>query len=230
MAENRFKYWMKIYFALQLCAVFFLGGCATTGRLVNYKSKMIDIPEIGKVMKVEIGDTIINKAEFYSIPAIILDKEFEIVPLGSVPPQRLILKTETDDLLFYWGEKGVYFLGKLLPGGICISTSDNEMKSFLGRNGAKGRFKQQPNVKHIDIPDPNKPSFNQELIYNGRIQNGVKFLYREFSKDMIRAPFSQEIQYDLAESKNIGFKGARIEIIEATNNYITYIVRNSFSK
>ena len=229
MAENKFKYWMKIYFALQLCVVVFLSGCATTGRLVNYKSKMIDIPEIGKVMKAEIGDTIINKAELYSIPAIILDNEAKVVGLGwSVPPQRLILKTETDDWLFYWGEKGVYAFGKLVPGGICISTSDNKMKSFYGKDGGKGSFKQPPNVKHIEIPDPDKPSFNQELIYNGRIQSGVKFLYREFSKDMIRAPFSQEIQYDLAESKNIGFKGARIEIIEATNNYITYIVRKSF--
>jgi len=51
MAENRLKYWMKLYFALQLCAVVFISGCATTGRLVDYKSKIIDIPEIGKVME-----------------------------------------------------------------------------------------------------------------------------------------------------------------------------------
>lgn len=72
------------------------------------------------------------------------------------------------------------------------------------------------------------PAFSQELIYNGRVDNSVKFIYREFSNQMARAAFSQEVQYDLELSNVIGFKGVRIEIIDATNSDITYQVKNHF--
>ena len=44
----------------------------------------------------------------------------------------------------------------------------------------------------------------------------------------MRLPFTQEVQYDLSESSTIGFKGARIEIAEATNTYLSYKVIESF--
>jgi len=44
----------------------------------------------------------------------------------------------------------------------------------------------------------------------------------------MRQPFSQEVLYDLSEGNIIGFKGARIEIIEATNFNLKYKVIKSF--
>ena len=78
------------------------------------------------------------------------------------------------------------------------------------------------------IIDQNNPTFQQELIYNGRHEDNIKFLYRELSNDLMRPAFTQDIQYDLKESNTIGFKGVRIEIIEATNRYIKYRVSKSF--
>ena len=45
---------------------------------------------------------------------------------------------------------------------------------------------------------------------------------------MARSAFTQEVQYDLKESKIIGFKNVRIEVIEATNSSITYKVLKAF--
>ncbi|HJV66199.1 MAG TPA: hypothetical protein VJ550_10730, partial [Geomonas sp.] len=56
----------------------------------------------------------------------------------------------------------------------------------------------------------------------------IKILYREYSGDLLRAPFSQDVQYDLKKSSTIGFKGARIEVINATNVKIQYRVLSSF--
>lgn len=42
--------------------------------------------------------------------------------------------------------------------------------------------------------------------------------------DMARPAFYQDLSYDLIESKIIGFKGTQIEIIEATNSEIKYMV------
>ena len=79
----------------------------------------------------------------------------------------------------------------------------------------------------IDISSPN---VQQQFIYNGRIDNYVKFTYREFSVGgYARDAFTQDVQYDLDEGNVIGFKGSRIEILEATNRQITYKLISHFS-
>ena len=73
-----------------------------------------------------------------------------------------------------------------------------------------------------------EPSFRQELIYNGKTGATLRFLYREFSQDMIRPAFSQELTYDLDEGSEIGFRAVRIEVMDATNILLTYRVDKSF--
>lgn len=73
-------------------------------------------------------------------------------------------------------------------------------------------------------------SFRQELIYNGRTGDSVKFLYREIKDSYLRAPFTQDITYDLKEGAEIGFKGARLKIIEASNTKIKYVVTKTFGE
>lgn len=68
-------------------------------------------------------------------------------------------------------------------------------------------------------------AFKQELIYNGKIGNTIKISYREFKNDFARPAFTQEIVYDLSESNVIGFKGMRIEVVEANNSLIKFIVK-----
>jgi hypothetical protein len=71
-------------------------------------------------------------------------------------------------------------------------------------------------------------SFRQELIYNGRTGETVKFLYREIKDSYLRAPFTQEVTYDLKEGDVIGFKGARLKVIKATNTKIKYSITKTF--
>lgn len=71
-------------------------------------------------------------------------------------------------------------------------------------------------------------SFKQEFIYNGKVGNSIKFIYREFSNDLARPSFTQDIQYDLNESTLVGFKGLKIEILSATNTLIKYKVLSHF--
>jgi len=73
-----------------------------------------------------------------------------------------------------------------------------------------------------------KVNFIQEFIYNGKVNNEVRFIYREFSEDMIRPAFNQSVQYDYDDSKFISFKGLNIEIIEANNQIIKYKLVSTF--
>jgi hypothetical protein len=65
-------------------------------------------------------------------------------------------------------------------------------------------------------------SFRSELVYNGRSRETIKLLYREYLDNMARPAFSQELLYDLSESKKIGFKDMLIDVIEAKNTGITF--------
>ena len=42
--------------------------------------------------------------------------------------------------------------------------------------------------------------------------------------------FNNDVEYDLRESSVIGYKGARIEVVEATNEHIKYKVIQNFSR
>jgi hypothetical protein len=76
--------------------------------------------------------------------------------------------------------------------------------------------------------DAERPSFRQELIYNGRSGDSLKFLYREYSSDVVSGSFSQEILYDLKDGSIVGFKSARLEVLEAINTKIKFRVLSNF--
>jgi len=72
-------------------------------------------------------------------------------------------------------------------------------------------------------------SFRRTLIYSGRVGNKLKISYREFNNNMARAAFNTDVEYDLSESAIIGYAGARIEVIDATNTDIKYKIIKNFN-
>lgn len=79
-----------------------------------------------------------------------------------------------------------------------------------------------------------RDSYKKEIIYQGKIDNKVNMLYREFyaldNKFMIREAYTQNIEYELDNNGKalIGFKGLRMEILESTNNSIKYRIIKGF--
>ncbi len=71
-------------------------------------------------------------------------------------------------------------------------------------------------------------SFQQTLIYSGRIGSKVNISYREFSNNTARPAFNNDVEYDLDSSKVIGYKGARLEILDANNSSITFKLISNF--
>ena len=47
---------------------------------------------------------------------------------------------------------------------------------------------------------------------------------------MARSAYSNNVDYDLAESTIVGYKGARLEVVKATNTELTYRVLSGFAK
>jgi len=61
------------------------------------------------------------------------------------------------------------------------------------------------------------------------VGNKLKISYREFNNNMARAAFNTDVEYDLSESAIIGYAGARIEVIDATNTDIKYKIIKNFN-
>jgi len=72
-------------------------------------------------------------------------------------------------------------------------------------------------------------SFQRTLLYSGKVGSKINVSYREFADRYARAAFTNTAEYDLSESRVIGYKGAQIEILEATNQYIRYRVLRNFN-
>lgn len=86
------------------------------------------------------------------------------------------------------------------------------------------------NVSKTTILAQSDESFQQTLIYSGKVGQKINIGYREFSSNKARPAFNNDVEYDLSQSKKIGYKGALLEIIEATNQNITYKILKNFNQ
>jgi hypothetical protein len=84
-------------------------------------------------------------------------------------------------------------------------------------------------VQRKKVPSLTANSCQQTLLYSGKVGDKIDVAYREFSSAMARPAFNNDVEYDLTQSKKIGYKDAEIEVIEATNEHIKYIVHRNFT-
>ncbi len=223
---------------LTLAVAVALTACTTT-QPVRPRVDTIDRPALNTISTAELGDTIVEKGKLYTYNGIVLSneltwgdgfllKKFTISP-GSLKSRQVDKKYE-----YFYSENMTSYdalLGtSMYPGGgLCIKIGDPSwVRAFIVSGVCTIKPKATPEVRPTRITDVSQPSFRQELIYNGRSGDTVRFLYREFSGDYARPPFSQDVQYDLKDGNLIGFKGVRIEIVEASNTRLSYRVLSSF--
>ncbi len=72
-------------------------------------------------------------------------------------------------------------------------------------------------------------AFQQIIEYNGREGNILRFTYREFSRERIHSQYTTNFSMDLNKGDEITYKGAKLKIIEASNQSITYQVIKNFN-
>jgi len=70
----------------------------------------------------------------------------------------------------------------------------------------------------------------QTSLYQGKVNNKIKISYREFSGQMSRPAFTQDVEYELDADGTaiLGFKGLRIKVLTATNLDITYKILQDY--
>ena len=212
----------------------FIYSCASTISPVAMKYKNESDVQLNQIQNRDIGESLITKSEeLYQDAYIITNTSPFKIKLLDFPYSN-------GDVLPLSGTKekyNLYFKGNhsinnmVYTAGIAENKETGELMPFT--NSANGF-----GLKEIDGFSAKKTIYyeenctkclKQEFIYNGISNNSTKFIYREYINNLARPAFNQEIQYDLNESKTIGFKGLRIEILNATNSNIKYKILSDFN-
>ncbi|NOU01451.1 MAG: hypothetical protein HOO95_07760 [Gallionella sp.] len=226
----------RITTTFTLSIVTILAGCASP--VYNYSPPVtqISFPKIGIESSAYVGDTLVSQGSIMEHDAILVESD---VDLGLLKPYTITKGTflkfgESDNISYYSINNPFEGGGSLQKAALAdppkaIQAYKNENKicgisifdAFVCSTNASYTFTKRP------IASSN--SFQQSLIYSGKVGNRIKFGYREFSGNTARPAFNNDVDYDLSESKIVGYKGARIEVVEATNESVRYRLLSNFN-
>lgn len=201
-------------------------SCATTSKTPTPVRQTIDNIQLNQVKKTEIGEKLIEKGEVLINKAV----KIESIPNTNAYKNTKIRKGEILPIQYIYA--GYSYYHNEQDYGVSISIKSKKAYEFgssvttgLRKTITKETIGYSETTTMVKCND----CFKQEIIFNGKVNNSLKFIYREYVNDMARPAFTQDMQYDLAESNIIGFKGLRIEVIKATNTNIEYKVLSSFN-
>jgi hypothetical protein len=196
--------------------------------------------ELDTILTSELGEAVVLKKEIKLIPQKIVIKESFITQSGLIKFQHEAgdiypFQTTTESYNCYFSltgkKKNGWFWGILIdknnPSTIvpCI-TGEMLGNEIIPRKGVISSEMIEP--KQFMVTDC-EDCLMQELIYRGVVGNILKFTYREFIGDYARPSFFQELEYDIKSENIVGFKGARVEILQTSNTSIKYKVKKIFS-
>lgn len=205
-------------------AVIALAGCGARSRPVPVTYSLTTFPEIGSQAKAGVGERLLTQAEGRANPLIVTESDQTIGDFVVLPgryPQSL---QNTEYATFEKVPMRASLDGTVAPRKLYLFEKDRGTKVLC-----VSRTSCAPVDYSIEYAPEYRPTaLQQTLLYNGKIGNRITLSYREFSQDMARPAFTNEVTYDLSESKILGYKGARLEVLSATNTELTYRVLAGF--
>lgn len=234
-----------------------LAGCAGSrgGPLQPHPPVKVDAerfvtilhPSLGVAAGVEVGGVMLSKRYVRSSAVIQTSSPVSHVASHNgidislrLPPGHLVRYGENAEGVYYIADNfsaSITVMGSVQPlktqGGLIIKNDTSETKKVFRKPESIDHAFISEHSEPINVvsrPDrefPHKENYARELIYTGVSKNVISVIYREFSNDLIRPAFSQELKYDLGEGSVIGFRGARFEVIGASNTELKYkVIRN----
>jgi hypothetical protein len=222
---------------IALLISFALIGCASPQ--YNYRALATDVsePPLGVTVRVNVGESMLLQGRFIEHDAIHVSTpgSFGLLGVYTVSTGYFFKQGEDKDFKFYLPlnserESGTVKVSALADPfeALAVDKEDNELCGVSVFGGYMCNDEIVFSFEKKAILSEN--AFQQTLIYSGKSGSNILIGYREFSNNMARPAFNNDVSYDLDESADIGYKGARLEILNATNQYIEYKVISNFNK
>lgn len=207
-------------------AIVFLTSCTTVkyNARPNYLKK-VSYPEEGASVTVSIGERMVLKGNLVEQDFLVVYSYINGV-LYDIPAKKYP-KVGFDKKNNFYSSNGVIRAGLADPfKALSVSKSNTREVCVVTIFGAtscyEGDFEERKDISERGN------SFQQTLLYNGRVGNKINIGYREFSNNTARPAFNNDVEYDLEQSSTIAYKGALIEVLKADNLSITYKLIKNF--
>ncbi|CCU73221.1 hypothetical protein [Thalassolituus oleivorans] len=211
-------------------------ACASTTIKYNYQPSMqkFNIPSLNVIESVGLGETILDQGVSTTKDVFQITRESQIVGYKIKPGK---LNKVGGDLEYEYFVQDIGS-GYTIYSGLIIPSPDASATVLYKRSNREFCIVRPFDLQVCGTIYGNRKnetvitseSFRRTLVYGGRIGDRLKIIYREFSDNFARPAFNTEVEYDLSQSSIIGYAGARIEIISATNTEIEYKVLKGFNE
>ena len=227
---------MKLQAFLLSIIALILTGCAVPK--VNYQpvTNNISEPPLNSINEKQIGDELLRQGKYREHDAVYVTTPLKLSWAYTVHP-GYFLKMGEDEVAEYYriggaGEESGFIEKAAIADmyqGLMIKREGNIFCVITVFNAAACGDGNIAGFDKLKKPIISQDTVQRTLIYSGKFGNKINIGYREFSGNMARSAFSNNVEYDLSESMKIGYKGALLEIIEATNRGIKYKVISNFN-
>jgi len=211
-----------------------LSACATPSHNYRPELKEISKPPIGQVTTASLGSHMLTQGIMVQQDAIYIDNYYNMS--GNKVSPGYFAKQGEDEKYEQYKISGDVDAGKVTkgllkdpPALLAVRKEDQALCVMTIYNYVSSCTTDVPYEK-TNWSTANKNSFQQTLLYNGKVGNKINIGYREFSSDTARPAFNNDVEYDLSQSSEIGYKGALIDVIDADNKQIKYKVTKGFDK
>jgi hypothetical protein len=218
----------------------FLVSCGVKKTPLAPKNTTTYSPELNKIIKAEIGVALATKENDYKYNAIKITDAFDLkldYLSETIEAEKVFINDYNTKRYNLYNNSNYLEFGIAVPfndeSALIYTITDSDGIYTTGYSQSGINFivpKEEIKFVHTVTRAREKDYFKQEFIYNGRVGDALKFIYREYINDYARPSFMQDLQYDLTEGNIVGIRGLRIEIIKATNTEIEYKVLSHFRK
>ena len=225
-----------------LCSAIALVSCSGTPA-PNYIpiSKSVSFPALGVESEAALGEDMVRQGIYTETDGVEYKKENNIkgykLSAGFYPQisednkytyHSFGIRKSQDGSGYIIQAKDIFGIPLGIPESIRVSKTKQETCIIAG-GLARPICDTEVAFQRVKHPALSERDFQQTLIYSGRVGNKIKIGYRESSGGYARNAFSNEAEYDLSTSSEIGYRGARLKIISADNSKIRYVVTSNFN-
>jgi hypothetical protein len=224
---------MKLRISLAVAVVVILAGCATPRTFYQPERTTFSRPEVGVVVAANLGEALLDQGE---------NREYDSVYLANTIGTNLATVQPAYYPKAYEYSTAEIFLPSESASRDTRNTGDRILEILVWKDPAAktpmviktqnglvaGAEGFRPERRKMVVASTG--GFQQTLVYSGRVGNKLNIVYRESFDGRARPAFDNHVEYDLAESQVIGYKGAQLEVLEATNQHIKYKVLKNFDE
>jgi hypothetical protein len=224
----------KVFYSLLI----FMVGCASPPSNYIPQVSQYKFPEVNKEVKAGLGEVLLDQGLAVQQDIISVLEEVSWGFIGVKIPKGSYVKTGEDKKYHYFHNVSLdnkYVAAMSIPFVYAPAVTSNILVRKVDQQlcwtdvavhitcDKNERFKLG---KETIV---NKDSYRQTLLYSGKVGNKLRMSFREFNMNMARQAYSVDVEYDLNDGNVIGYKGAKLEVLSASNTEIKYKVLKNFN-